>query len=140
MCRATPHHAPFSNGSRSPVYGAPPLRRCCAAGVAGLCRRSLQDRGIPVDIIIIDWMHWKTQGDWHFDAEYWPDPSAMVAEIATLNMSVMVTVWPFSFNGSLSYDTLKRTAASTSLPQHRVHQHRVHPRATSHASRTRWEP
>ena len=48
-------------------------------------------------------VHWKVQGDWHFDAQYWPDPSAMVREINGLGMEVMVTVWPFSHNGSLSF-------------------------------------
>ena len=51
-------------------------------------------------------VHWKVQGDWHFDAQYWPDPSAMVREINGLGMEVMVTVWPFSHNGSLSFDKL----------------------------------
>ena len=62
------------------------------------------NRSVPVDIIVIDWLHWKVQGDWHFDASFWPDPTAMVAELATLNMRVMVTVWPWSHNGSLTYD------------------------------------
>ena len=51
-------------------------------------------------------VHWKVQGDWHFDAQYWPDPSAMVREINGLGMKAVVTVWPFSHNGSLSFDKL----------------------------------
>ena len=43
-----------------------------------------------------DWMHWKVQGDWHFDPEYWPDPSAMVKEINGLGMEVK----PFQRNNS----------------------------------------
>jgi alpha-glucosidase (family GH31 glycosyl hydrolase) len=57
-------------------------------------------------LVQTDWMHWKVQGDWHFDPDYWPDPSAMVKEINGLGMEVMVTVWPFSHNGSLSYDKM----------------------------------
>ena len=59
-------------------------------------------------------VHWKVQGDWHFDAQFWPDPSAMVREINGLGMEVMVTVWPFSHNGSLSCTmvTLSRLLAS----------------------------
>lgn len=53
------------------------------------------NRSIPVDVIVIDWMHWKVQGDWHFDPEYWPDPTAMVQELDTMGMKVMVTVWPW---------------------------------------------
>ena len=33
-----------------------------------------------VGVLVIDWFHWKTMGDWSFDPEYWPDPAAMVAE------------------------------------------------------------
>jgi alpha-glucosidase (family GH31 glycosyl hydrolase) len=43
-----------------------------------------------------DWIHWKVQGDWHFDPEYWPDPSAMVKEINGLGMEVK----PFQRNNS----------------------------------------
>jgi alpha-glucosidase (family GH31 glycosyl hydrolase) len=35
-----------------------------------------------------------------------PDPSAMMKEINGLGMQVMVTVWPFTHNGSLSYDKM----------------------------------
>eukprot|EP01079_Euglenida_sp_SAG-EU17-18_P004430 gene4430-804_t len=63
-------------------------------------------RGVPVDVIVIDWMHWRIQGDWCFDPAHWPDPTAMVQQVAQWNMSVMVTVWPFSQNGSRSFDTL----------------------------------
>lgn len=51
------------------------------------------NRSIPVDVIVIDWLHWRVQGDWHFDEDFWPDPTAMVKELASLNMEVMVTVW-----------------------------------------------
>jgi alpha-glucosidase (family GH31 glycosyl hydrolase) len=64
------------------------------------------NRSIPVDVIVIDWLHWKVHGDWHFDPEFWPDPSEMVRELKSLNMEVMVTVWPWSHNGSQSYDTM----------------------------------
>jgi len=46
------------------------------------------------------------QGDWHFDADFWPDPTAMVQELAAMGTKVMVTVWPWSHNGSLSHATM----------------------------------
>ena len=33
--------------------------------------RGFHNRSVPVDVIVIDWLHWKVQGDWHFDPEYW---------------------------------------------------------------------
>jgi alpha-D-xyloside xylohydrolase len=51
-------------------------------------------RGIPVSVIVIDYFHWPHLGDWRFDEEAWPDPAAMVKELAALGMRVMVSVWP----------------------------------------------
>eukprot|EP01051_Picozoa_sp_SAG22_P013545 SAG22_NODE_1530_length_4216_cov_5.617926_2_plen_84_part_00 len=42
---------------------------------------TVANRSIPVDLIIVDWMHWKVQGDWQFDSTFWPDPKGMVREI-----------------------------------------------------------
>ena len=35
-----------------------------------------------------------------------PDPTAMVQELDSMGMKVMVTVWPWSHNGSMSYDKM----------------------------------
>ncbi len=59
-------------------------------GVAGEYKRL----GIPLDVIVIDFFHWTRQGDWCFDPEYWPDPKAMVEELHSMGIRVMVSVWP----------------------------------------------
>ena len=33
---------------------------------------------------MIDFFHWKYQGDWNFDPEFWPEPKAMVKELKEL--------------------------------------------------------
>ena len=43
--------------------------------------REYKKRGIPVDVIVIDYYHWPRCGDWRFDTEYFPDPKAMVSEL-----------------------------------------------------------
>ena len=60
------------------------------------------DRGIPVDIIVIDYMHWKSMGDWSFDSEFWPDVESMMATLFSYEMKVMVSAWPFSAVNSTS--------------------------------------
>jgi alpha-D-xyloside xylohydrolase len=36
--------------------------------------REYKSRQLPIDLIVVDFFHWPTQGDWKFDETYWPDP------------------------------------------------------------------
>lgn len=56
--------------------------------------REYKRRGLPLDVIVIDFFHWKLQGDWSFDSQYWPDPKAMCDELKQLGVEVMVSFWP----------------------------------------------
>lgn len=56
--------------------------------------REYKRRGIPLDVIVIDFFHWVRQGDWSFDSEYWPDPLAMVKELKEMGIRCMVSIWP----------------------------------------------
>jgi alpha-D-xyloside xylohydrolase len=51
-------------------------------------------RGLPLTVIAADFFHWRKQGDWAFDPEYWPDPAAMVRELRELNIELLVSIWP----------------------------------------------
>lgn len=53
-------------------------------------------RGIPIDNIVIDWLHWKEDswGSHEFDRDRFPNPAAMVDSIHAMNGHVMVSVWP----------------------------------------------
>lgn len=53
-----------------------------------------RDEGIKIDQIVIDFFHWTVQGDWKFDPKYWPDPKAMVDELHSMGIKVIVSVWP----------------------------------------------
>lgn len=56
--------------------------------------RQYQNEGIKIDQIVIDFFHWTVQGDWKFDEKYWPDPKAMVDELHSMGIKVIVSVWP----------------------------------------------
>ena len=56
--------------------------------------RRYQQEGIRIDQIVIDFFHWTVQGDWKFDETYWPDPKAMVDELHSMGIRVIVSVWP----------------------------------------------
>jgi alpha-D-xyloside xylohydrolase len=56
--------------------------------------REYRDRGLPLSVIVCDYFHWTHLGDWKFDPAEWPDPAAMVAELAQMGVRLMVSVWP----------------------------------------------
>ncbi len=56
--------------------------------------RQYKAEGIKIDQIVIDFFHWTVQGDWKFDTQYWPDPKAMVDELHSMGIKVIVSVWP----------------------------------------------
>jgi alpha-D-xyloside xylohydrolase len=56
--------------------------------------REHKRRGLPMSVIVVDFFHWKQQGDWSFDPEHWPDPEAMIRELSQMGIRLMVSVWP----------------------------------------------
>jgi alpha-D-xyloside xylohydrolase len=36
--------------------------------------REYKKRNLPIDLIVADYFHWPSQGDWKFDPTFWPDP------------------------------------------------------------------
>ena len=56
--------------------------------------REYKRRGLPLDVIVVDFFHWPMQGEYKFDPDYWPDPAAMIAELETMGIKLMVSVWP----------------------------------------------
>ena len=53
--------------------------------------REYHRRGVPVGVMVADFFHWPHQGDWRFDAEYWPDVKAMCDELHAMGMKLMAT-------------------------------------------------
>ncbi len=56
--------------------------------------REYKRRGLPLSVIVSDFFHWSHMGDWRFDPQCWPDPSAMTQELAALGVRLMVSIWP----------------------------------------------
>ncbi len=56
--------------------------------------REYHRRGLPLSVIVSDFFHWEYLGDWSFDNAEWPDPGAMVSELESMGVKLMVSVWP----------------------------------------------
>lgn len=70
--------------------------------------REYKRRGIPVDVIVIDYYHWPRCGDWRFDEEYFPDSKAMVDELHEMGIETMVSFWPQVDVRSENYEEMKQ--------------------------------
>jgi len=69
--------------------------------------REYKRRGLPIAVIVADFFHWPNQGDWKFDPEYWPDPQAMIAELKSIGIELMVSIWPTVEKSSENYNEME---------------------------------
>jgi len=69
--------------------------------------REHKRRGLPLDVIVIDFFHWTRHGDWQFDPTCWPDPAAMVRELDVMDVKVMVSIWPTVSPLSQNYEEMR---------------------------------
>jgi len=70
--------------------------------------REYRRRHLPLSVIVIDFLHWKHMGDWKLDPEFWPDPKAMVEELASMGVRVMISPWVLVEPQSENYEEMKR--------------------------------
>ena len=68
--------------------------------------REYKRQGLPIDVIVIDFFHWPHQGDWKFDPAYWPDPKAMIEELKSMGLQLMVSIWPTVETDSENYEEM----------------------------------
>jgi alpha-D-xyloside xylohydrolase len=68
--------------------------------------REYQKRGLPLSVIVVDFFHWTSQGDWKFDPQYWPDPEGMVRELKSMGVELMISVWPTVDRQSENYQEM----------------------------------
>jgi alpha-D-xyloside xylohydrolase len=66
--------------------------------------REYKKRNLPISVIVADFYHWPTSGDWKFNPEFWPDPEGMVRELEAMGIKLLVSVWPTLNVKSENYD------------------------------------
>jgi len=69
--------------------------------------REFKRRGLPLDVMVVDYYHWTHMGEWEFNKQSWPDPSAMVRELESMGVHTMVSVWPTVTEESRYFGELK---------------------------------
>jgi len=70
--------------------------------------KEYKDRGIPLDVLVIDYYHWPHCGDWRFEEEFFPEPKKMVDTLHEWGIETMVSVWPQVEWGSENFEEMKQ--------------------------------
>ena len=70
--------------------------------------REFKRQGLPLSVIVIDFLHWKHTGDWKLDPKFWPDPSAMVKELEEMGVRIMISPWILVDQKSENYEEMKK--------------------------------
>lgn len=65
--------------------------------------RQYRARGLPGDVLVIDWLWFKAFGDLEWDREAWPDPPALCRDLAGMGFRVMQAQHPFVDRGSVNW-------------------------------------
>ncbi|HEX9092568.1 MAG TPA: TIM-barrel domain-containing protein, partial [Coriobacteriia bacterium] len=77
--------------------------------------RGYRDRGLPADVMVVDWFYYTRMGQMDFIPERWPDPAAMNRQLHDMGFETMISVWPRFTKDSRYYDRLLKNGWFTHL-------------------------
>jgi alpha-D-xyloside xylohydrolase len=63
-------------------------------------------RGLPLDVMVLDWFYWSRMGQLDIDHTFFPDPIAMNTTLKNMGMRSIISVWPRFERESRYYDLL----------------------------------
>ena len=63
-------------------------------------------RGLPLDVMVLDWFYWTRMGQLDIDRTAFPDPAGMNAQLKAEGIRSIVSVWPRFEKESRWFDTL----------------------------------
>lgn len=69
--------------------------------------REHRRRGLPLSVIVTDYLHWTAIGDFKLDPAEYPDPQGMIRELDQMGVRLMVSIWPTISPLSQNYETLR---------------------------------
>jgi alpha-D-xyloside xylohydrolase len=68
--------------------------------------KGYRQRGLPLDVMVLDWFYWTRMGQMDIDRTYFPDPKGMNDQLNAMGMRSIVSVWPRFERESRYFDML----------------------------------
>ena len=65
-----------------------------------------RSRGLPLDVMVLDWFYWTRMGQLDIDHTYFPDPKGMNDKLHAMGMHSILSVWPRFEKESRYYNLL----------------------------------
>jgi alpha-glucosidase (family GH31 glycosyl hydrolase) len=78
--------------------------------------KKFRERGIPGDVLVIDWLWFKEFGDLEWNRDYWQHPEKTFGELAELGFKIMQAQHPFIDRKSLKYEVFKEKGYLNDVP------------------------
>lgn len=69
--------------------------------------KGYRDRNLPLDTLVVDFLHETKEGDKDLDPARWPDPVEMNRQLHDMGIKTMISVWPHFATDSKYYNLLK---------------------------------
>jgi alpha-D-xyloside xylohydrolase len=69
--------------------------------------REFKRLGLPLSVLVIDFLHWDVTGDWKLDPKCWPDPPAMIQEVKDMGARIMISPWTLVDEKSANFAYMK---------------------------------
>lgn len=70
--------------------------------------KEYRKRGLPLDVLVVDFFHWPKQGDFRFDEEFFPNAEMMIRELKKMNIELIVSIWPQIDFKSENYEEMRQ--------------------------------
>lgn len=70
--------------------------------------KGYRSRDLPLDVLVVDFLHETKEGNMDLDPIRWPNPAEMNQELHSMGMKTMISVWPHFATDSRYYNMLKQ--------------------------------
>lgn len=69
--------------------------------------KGYRQRGLPLDVVVVDFLNMTRQGELDLDPKRWPDAAGMNRELHAMGVGTLLSVWPHFAPGTQFYDMLQ---------------------------------